>query len=84
MTAGADSLGPSVTPPKSFWEVFVRGGRPFALWVFSLVVVERAMVFPAIQLARGLPVDPVEWVPLTGLAALLVVSRSFDKARGTS
>lgn len=78
------AASPSAVPPRSFWEVFVRGWRPFSGWVFGLVVVERALVFPAWQLAHGLPIDPVEWVPLTGLAGLLVVARSYDRAQGTA
>ena len=69
--------------PQFVWRWLSRGWRPFGGWMLDLILLRTALV-PLWQITHGLPVEPVDWVPLTAFGATLIVARSYDKREGTA
>ncbi|WP_439532059.1 hypothetical protein [Polymorphobacter sp.] len=71
------------TPPRGGWEFFIRGWRPASGWLITLLLV-RGLVVPLVQLARREPVEPIDWMALSALAGVMVVSRTYERREGIS
>ena len=80
---------PSACPPRAFippaglWQFFIRGWRPAAGWLICAMLV-RGLVVPLVQLARGEPVETIDWTALSALAAVMVAARTYERCEGIS
>jgi hypothetical protein len=70
-------------PPRSFWEIFIRSWRPASGWLITLLLA-RGVIVPLVQLARHEPVEPIDWMALSALAGVMVVSRTYERREGIS
>ena len=77
-TAGAAGAS---GPPRTLWAFFVRAWRPFCGWMIGALLV-RSVAVPMVQLLRGDAVEPTDWTALTAMAAVLFVTRTYERAKG--
>ncbi len=68
-------------PPRSLWAFFIRAWRPFCGWMIGLLLA-RSVAVPLVQLARGDTVETTDWTALAAMAAVLFVTRSYERAKG--
>jgi hypothetical protein len=84
MPEAASSCPPrAFIPPSGAWQFFIRGWRPAAGWLICLMLA-RGLVVPLVQLARGVPVEPIDWAALSALAAVMVAARTYERREGIS
>jgi hypothetical protein len=73
-------------PLSGWFDFVVRGWRPFSGWACGAVILVRGAVVPVVELARGEPTAPMDWVSLIALAGALGLARyrSIERREGVT